>query len=127
MSDIRSDVLYTKNDEWVKVENDIATIGITDYAQGHLGDIVFVEPCEEGQEIKKEDVLTTVESVKSASDIYSPISGVVTEFNGSVDEEAGIINKEPFDGGWICKMKITNIDELKDLLSPDQYKAEKAE
>ncbi|MCK5848643.1 MAG: glycine cleavage system protein GcvH [Caldisericia bacterium] len=127
MSDIRIDVLYTKNDEWVKVENDIATIGITDYAQSHLGDIVFVEPCEEGQEIKKNDVLTTVESVKSAADIYSPISGVVTEFNASIDEEADIMNKEPFDGGWICKMKITNPDDLKDLLSPDQYRAAKVD
>ena len=127
MSDIRDDVLYTKSDEWVKVEDGIATIGITDYAQSHLGDVVFVEPCEKGKEIKKEDVLTTIESVKSASDIYSPVTGTITEYNDEIEEESGIINKEPYEGGWICKIKLADDEELKGLLSSKEYLAEKEE
>jgi len=121
MSDVRDDLMYTKTDEWVSVEEGVATIGITDYAQSHLGDIVFVESCEEGQEIKKEDVLTTVESVKSASDIYSPLTGEIVEFNADIEEDASILNKEPYDGGWICKIKIANENELKELIDSEEY------
>ncbi len=121
MSDVREDLMYTKTDEWVKVEDGVATIGITDYAQSHLGDIVFVESCEEDQEINKEDVLTTVESVKSASDIYSPLTGKIVEFNSDIEDDAAILNKEPYDGGWICKIEIANEEELKELLDSTEY------
>jgi glycine cleavage system H protein len=127
MSKVREDLYYTPTDEWVKVEDGIATIGLTDYAQEHLGDIVYVEPCDEDQEIKKEDVLTTVESVKSASDIYSPVSGKVISFNSDVEEESSIINKEPYDGGWICKIQLTSEEEIDALMTAQEYKASKEE
>ncbi|MDD4028588.1 MAG: glycine cleavage system protein GcvH [Caldisericia bacterium] len=125
MSKIREDLFYTHTDEWVKVDDGIATIGLTDYAQEHLGDIVYVEPCDEDQDVKKEDVLTTVESVKSASDIYSPVSGKIISFNSEVEEESSIINKEPYDGGWICKIELSSEEEIKELMTAEEYKAAK--
>jgi glycine cleavage system H protein len=127
MSKVRENLFYTATDEWVKVEDGIATIGLTDYAQEHLGDIVYVEPCDEDQDIKKEDVLTTVESVKSASDIYSPVSGKVISFNSDVEEESSIINKEPYDGGWICKIQLTSEEEIDGLMTAEEYNASKEE
>lgn len=125
MSKVRDELLYTPTDEWVKVKDGIATIGLTDYAQEHLGDIVYVEPCDEDQEVRKEDVLTTVESVKSASDIYSPLSGRIVSFNHDIEDESSIINKEPYDGGWICKIELSSEEELDELMNAEEYKASK--
>ncbi len=121
MSEIREDLKYTKTDEWVKLEGDKATIGITDYAQSHLGDIVFVESKQSGAKFNKGDILTTIESVKSASDIYSPISGELIEINNNLEADSGIINKEPYDSGWIAKLKINNNNDYNELLSPEAY------
>jgi glycine cleavage system H protein len=122
MSEIREGLNYTKTDEWVKVTGNIATVGITDYAQTHLGDIVFVELKEGGVEIKKGDVLTTIESVKSASDIYSPVSGKLIEMNKALEANPGLINKEPYDSGWIAKIEMNNLEEIKDLMDSEKYR-----
>ncbi len=112
---------YTKNDEWVKVEGDIGTVGITDYAQDKLGDIVYLEDIEKGNKIKAGETLTTIESVKAASDIYAPVSGEVIEVNSEVIKEPSIINKDPYGKGWIAKIKIENPDELKELMKAEEY------
>lgn len=112
---------YTKNDEWIKVEGDIGTVGITDYAQDKLGDIVYLEDIEKGKKIKAGETLTTIESVKAASDIYAPVSGEVIEVNSEVIKEPSIINKDPYEQGWIAKLKIENPDELKELMNAEEY------
>lgn len=121
MSEVREGLKYTKTDEWVKVEGNIALVGISDYAQTHLGDIVFVELKEGGNELKKGEILTTIESVKSASDIYTPVSGKLVEMNKSLETNPGIINKEPYDGGWIAKIEIKDPEELNDLMDSNKY------
>jgi glycine cleavage system H protein len=122
MSDIREELKYTKTDEWIRVEGDTATIGITDYAQSHLGDIVFVELKQNGVKFNKGDILTTIESVKSASDIYTPISGELIDMNKNLESDSGIINKEPYDGGWIAKIKISDHSDINGLLDSNGYK-----
>lgn len=113
--------LYTKKHEWVVVENGVGTVGITDFATEQLGDVVFIELPDEGAEISKGDSTGAVESVKAASDIYAPISGTVTEKNVRLEEEAGLINKSPFEKGWLYKLKVKSSDELNKLLSEQQY------
>lgn len=122
MSEVRNGYFYSSTDEWIKIEGDIAIIGISDYAQHHLGDIVFVEMKEKGKEQKKGEVLTTIESVKSASDIYMPISGIIMEMNKTLEDDSGIINKSPYDEGWIVKIKITNANEINNLMKDSDYK-----
>ena len=112
---------YTKNDEWLKVENDIGTIGITDYAQDQLGDIVYLEKVEKGKKLKQGENLTTIESVKAVSDVKTPIAGEVTEVNEKLLDDTSIINKDPYGEGWIAKIKIENKDELKNLMSAQEY------
>jgi len=112
---------YTKSDEWLKVEDSIGTMGITDYAQDQLGDIVYLEKIEKGKNLKQNETLTTIESVKAVSDIKTPVSGEVTEVNIKVIEDASIINKEPYIEGWIAKIKIENKNELKNLMSAQEY------
>jgi len=112
---------YTKSDEWLKVEDSIGTMGITDYAQDQLGDIVYLEKIEKGKNLKQNETLTTIESVKAVSDIKTPVSGEVTEVNIKVIEDASIINKEPYIEGWIAKIKIENKDELKNLMNAQEY------
>jgi len=112
---------YSKEDEWAKVEGDIATIGITDYAQDKLGDIVYLEDINKGKKVKVGETLTTVESVKAASDIFSPVSGEVVEVNEDVVKEPSIINKKPYEKGWIAKIKIDNAEELKNLMDAKHY------
>ncbi|KAF1768326.1 hypothetical protein GCK72_000138 [Caenorhabditis remanei] len=113
--------LYTKKHEWVVVENGVGTVGITDFATEQLGDVVFIELPDEGTEISKGDSTGAVESVKAASDIYAPISGTVTQKNVKLEEEAGLINKSPFEKGWLYKLKVKSEDELKKLLTEQQY------
>jgi len=112
---------YTKSDEWLKVEDSIGTIGITDYAQDQLGDIVYLEKVEKGKKLKQNETLTTIESVKAVSDVKTPVTGEVVEVNVKVIEDASIINKEPYVKGWIAKINIDNKDELKNLMSDQEY------
>jgi len=112
---------YTKSDEWLKVEKDIGIIGITDYAQDQLGDIVYLEKVEKGKKLKQDDTLTTIESVKAVSDVKAPLAGEVIEVNVKVIENASTINKDPYGEGWIAKIKIETKDELKNLMSAQEY------
>ncbi len=115
---------YTAEHEWLEVNGDIATIGITDYAQGELGDIVFVELPAVGDETKKTDSFGTIEAVKAVSELYAPISGEVVEVNSQLEDQPELINGSPYSDGWLIKLKITSKSELDDLLSADQYQSE---
>ena len=112
---------YTKSDEWLKVEDDIGTIGITDYAQDQLGDIVYLEKIEKGKKLKQDKTLTTIESVKAVSDVNTPVGGEVIEVNEKLLDDTSIVNKDPYEEGWIVKIKIENKDELKNLMSAQEY------
>ncbi len=116
-----SDLKYLKSDEWVRIEGDTGTIGISDYAQDQLNDIVYVELPEVGAELKKGDKFASVESVKAASDSYMPISGVVTEVNTALSDKSELINSDPFGDGWILKVRITGDTDNPELLTADQY------
>ena len=119
---IPSDLLYTKDHEWIKIENGIATVGITDYAQGELGDIIFIELPEIGDSVQAEDSIGTIEAVKTVADIYSPMNGEVLEVNVNLEDNPDSINTDPYDSGWIIKLKnFTNNDD--NYLTPDQYKS----
>ena len=119
---IPENLKYTKDHEWLKVEDNIATIGITEFAQGELGDIVFVEVDTEGEALDMEEVFGTIEAVKTVSDLFMPITGEVTEFNETLEDEPELINSSPYDKGWIVKVEISDLSELDNLLSADEYK-----
>ncbi|HUA67008.1 MAG TPA: glycine cleavage system protein GcvH [Candidatus Saccharimonadales bacterium] len=121
MSNVPSDLKYTKSHEWVRVSGDTATIGITDHAQQELTDIVFVELPEVGKKFKSGDACAVVESVKTASDIYLPVSGQILETNKAVVDNPALVNTEPYANGWFFKIKLSNAAELNSLLSPDDY------
>jgi len=112
---------YTKEHEWILVEGNIAKVGITDFAQRELGDIVYVEIDTEGEELDRDEVFGTVEAVKTVSDLFMPISGEVIAFNEALEDEPELINKDPYGKGWIIKVKINNTDELADLLDAEAY------
>lgn len=112
---------YSKEHEWVLVEDDVAIIGITEFAQGELGDIVFVELPDVGEKISKDDPFGSLESVKAVSDIFAPISGAVTEINDDLKENPETINEDPYGDGWMIKVQMTDLDELKDLMSSQDY------
>ncbi|MCZ8370136.1 MAG: glycine cleavage system protein GcvH [Porphyrobacter sp.] len=114
---------YTDEHEWIEVEGDIATVGITEYAQGQLGDIVFVELPEVGALIEQGKDAAVVESVKAASDVYAPITGEITEVNPALEEDPALVNSAPEDGGWFFKMTIADVGELDGLMDEDGYKA----
>ena len=119
---IPSDLLYTKNHEWIKIENGIAIVGITDYAQGELGDIIFIELPEIGDSVQAKDSIGTIEAVKTVADIYSPINGEISEVNINLEDNPDSINTDPYDSGWIIKLNnFTNNDD--NYLTPDQYKS----
>jgi glycine cleavage system H protein len=124
MSNIPSDLKYTKSHEWVRVTGDTATIGISDHAQHELTDIVFVELPAPGRQVKAGEACAVVESVKTASDIYAPVSGQVLEANKTVVDEPALANTDSYGKGWFFKIKLTNADEVQSLLSPEQYKAQ---
>jgi glycine cleavage system H protein len=124
MSNVPADLKYTKSHEWVRVSGDIATVGITDHAQHELTDIVFVELPDAGRKVKAGDACAVVESVKTASDIYSPVSGEILEINQAVVNNPALVNKEPHAGGWFFKIKLGSPTELGALLSPDKYQAQ---
>ena len=122
MSNIPSDLKYTKSHEWVRVAGDIATVGITDHAQHELTDIVFVELPDVGRKIKSGEACAVVESVKTASDIYSPVGGEVLAANKLAVDDPALVNSDPYAAGWFFKIKLNNAAELNALLSPEQYK-----
>ena len=124
MSNVPSDLKYTKSHEWVRVSGDTATVGITDHAQHELTDIVFVELPEIGKKFKSGEASAVVESVKTASDIYSPVSGGILETNQAVVDNPALANTEPYAGGWFFKIKLSNPAELDALLSPEKYQAQ---
>ena len=112
---------YTNDHEWIKVDGDIATIGITDFAQGELGDIVYVEVDTLDETLDKEEVFGTVEAVKTVSDLFMPISGEILEFNESLETNPEKVNDNPYEDGWMIKIKISDSSELDELLSPEDY------
>jgi glycine cleavage system H protein len=123
-SNVPADLKYAKSHEWVRVSGGVATVGITDHAQHELTDVVFVELPEPGKKVKAGEACAVVESVKTASDIYSPVSGEITEVNKAVAGNPALVNTEPHAGGWFYKIKLSNPAELDALLSPEQYKAQ---
>ena len=122
MSNVPSDLKYAKSHEWVRVSGDIATVGITDHAQHELTDVVFVELPAANRQVKAGESCAVVESVKTASDIYSPVSGQVTEINKAVVDNPALVNTDPYAGGWFYKIKLNNAAEVNALLSPEDYK-----
>lgn len=120
---IPTELKYTKDHEWVKIEGDIATIGITDFAQGELGDIVYVEVDTEGEELSAEEVFGSVEAVKTVSDLFLPVDGEVLELNPEINDAPELINEDPYEQGWIIKLKISDASQLDALLSSDAYQA----
>jgi len=114
---------FTEDHEWVDVDGDIGTVGITDYAQGQLGDIVFVDVPEEGKTVAKGDEAAVVESVKAASDVYSPVSGTVIEGNAALADEPGMVNEDADGEGWFFKLTLSDLDELEDLMDEAKYEA----
>ncbi|SRR5690554_301895 len=121
---IPHDVLFDESHEWVRRESDdTVTVGISDYAQDQLGDVVFVELPESGAEVKKGDQVAVVESVKTASDIYTPVSGTIVEVNGALETTPEQINESPYQSGWIFRVKLSDAAELDSLLGGDAYKA----
>ena len=119
---IPDNLKYTKDHEWVKIEGDTAIIGITDFAQHELGDIVFVEVDTVGESLDKEETFGSIEAVKTVSDLFMPIGGEITEFNEELEDTPDIINNDPYGKGWIIKVKIEDASEADDLLTAAQYK-----
>jgi glycine cleavage system H protein len=121
MSEAPQNLKYAQSHEWVEVDGDIATVGISDHAAELLGDLVFVELPELDDEINAADALAVVESVKAASDVFSPIGGKIIEINSDLEDSPELINESAFSGGWICKIKMSDIGELDDLMDADAY------
>lgn len=121
-SEIPEDLAFSEEHEWISVDSDIATIGITDYAQSQLGDIVFVELPEVGAELKKGESMGTVEAVKTVEDIYAPVSGEVVEANQDLEDNADMVNDDPYGAGWIVKIRMEDPSELDDALSATDYR-----
>ncbi|MDA7729523.1 glycine cleavage system protein GcvH [Flavobacteriaceae bacterium] len=120
---IPSDLKYSKDHEWIKVDGDTAIIGITDFAQRELGDIVYVEIESVGEELEEQSVFGTVEAVKTVSDLFMPLNGEVLEFNTALEDTPEAVNEDPYESGWMIKIKIQNPDQLNELLDADQYKS----
>lgn len=119
-----SDLKYTKDHEWIKVEGDVATVGVTDYAQSELGDIVYVEIDTEGDTLDQEEVFGTVEAVKTVSDLFMPVSGEIIEVNANLADEPELVNKDPYGAGWMVKVKISDASQLDALMNAEAYMAE---
>ena len=118
---VPNNLKYTKDHEWVKVDGNIATIGITDFAQRELGDIVYVEVDTLDETLQKEEVFGTVEAVKTVSDLFMPLSGEILEFNESLETNPEKVNEDPYNEGWMIKMKVSDLSEMDDLLSAEDY------
>lgn len=113
---------YTVDHEWIRIEGDIATVGVTDFAQGELGDIVYVDVDTEDETLDKDEVFGTVEAVKTVSDLFMPLTGEVIEFNEQLEDEPELVNTDPYGDGWMIKIKFSNPEEVESLLSADAYK-----
>ena len=120
---IPTDLLYTADHEWIRLEGDIATVGVTDYAQGELGDIVFVEVETEGDELDADEVFGTIEAVKTVSDLFLPVAGKIIEFNSSLEDDPSLINHDPFGEGWIVKLKARDTLDVEELMDAESYAA----
>ena len=120
---VPSELKYTKDHEWIKVDGDILTVGITDFAQGELGDIVYVEVDTLYEELEADAVFGTVEAVKTVSDLFLPVSGKIIEFNDTLEEDPEKVNDDPYGQGWMIKIKVENLADIDTLLSADDYKA----
>jgi glycine cleavage system H protein len=118
---IPTDLKYTKDHEWVKVEGNVATVGITAFAQGELGDIVYVEVETEGEELDQEEVFGSIEAVKTVSDLFMPVSGEITSFNDALEQDPETVNKDPYGAGWLVKIDMSDASQVEGLLSSDQY------
>jgi glycine cleavage system H protein len=119
---VPAELKYTKDHEWIKVDGETAIIGVTEFAQGELGDIVYVEVETEGETLAKEEVFGTIEAVKTVSDLFMPVSGEIIEFNAALEANPESVNGDPYGKGWMIKVKMSNTEELDELLSADQYK-----
>jgi glycine cleavage system H protein len=117
------DLKYTQDHEWVRIEGDEATVGITDFAQSELGDIVYVEVETEGETLAKEEVFGTVEAVKTVSDLFVPLSGEITAFNDQLEDTPELVNDDPYGEGWIVKIKLSDLSEIEGLLTYEGYQA----
>ena len=120
---VPAELKYTKEHEWIRVEGEEAYVGITDYAQSQLGDIVFVEVETEGDNLEAGDTFGSIEAVKTVSDLYMPISGEVLEFNSELEDQPDLVNKDPYGEGWLIKMKPADVKAAEDLLDAEAYKA----
>jgi len=120
---IPENLKYTKDHEWISVDGDVATVGITDFAQGELGDIVYVEIETEGESLDNEEIFGSVEAVKTVSDLFMPITGEIIEFNEALEASPETVNSDPYGGGWMIKIKISDTSELDALLDATAYKA----
>ena len=118
-----AELKYTKDHEWVKIDGNVATIGITDFAQGELGDIVFVDVDSVDDDLSAGDVFGSVEAVKTVSDLYLPVTGTVTEFNSALEDQPELLNSDPYGEGWIIKVQIADDADLSELLSAEEYQA----
>ena len=121
--EVKENLSYTNDHEWIKIEGNIASVGITDFAQSELGDIVFIEVETIGENLNKNEVFGTVEAVKTVSDLFIPVSGKVLEFNNALEDNPEIVNDSPYDDGWIVKIEISNTNEIADLLDSEAYKS----
>ncbi len=120
---IPADLRYSKDHEWIRQDGDVVTIGITEYAQDSLGDVVFVEIPELGSAVVAGESFTEIESTKSVSDIYAPLSGTISEVNDALDEQPELLNNDPYGDGWICSIEMSDAEELDSLLDADGYRA----
>ncbi len=118
---VPAELKYTKEHEWIKIDGKIATVGLTDYAQGELGDIVFVELAPVGDEIQRESVFGTIEAVKAVSEMFAPVSGVVVELNATLEDDPMVVNQDPYGAGWMIKLEVSDLSELDQLLSASDY------
>ena len=121
--EVKENLSYTNDHEWIKIEGNIAMVGITDFAQSELGDIVFIEVETIGENLNKNEVFGTVEAVKTVSDLFIPVSGKVLEFNNALEDNPELVNDSPYGDGWIVKIEIKNTDEISDLLDSEAYKS----
>ncbi len=118
---IPAELKYTTDDEWLRIEGDEAFVGITDFAQGELGDIVFIDVDTEGEDLGKEEVFGSIEAVKTVSDMFMPVEGSVVAFNPKLEDQPELVNQDPYGEGWILKIRIADAGQLEDLLSAEQY------
>ena len=121
--EIKENLSYTNDHEWIKIDGNTALVGITDFAQSELGDIVFIEVETIGEDLNKNEVFGTVEAVKTVSDLFIPVSGKVLEFNSALEDNPEIVNESPYEEGWIVRMEISNLHEISDLLDSKAYKS----